>query len=62
MEHALKARRRSRTDRVNQHEQTHAVPHKDFSDLYEKMSGKGESAGEAHLKAWIAAAAQKNAL
>eukprot|EP01043_Picozoa_sp_COSAG02_P100138 COSAG02_NODE_36229_length_457_cov_0.997207_2_plen_68_part_01 len=27
-----------------------AVPHKDFSDLYEKMSGKGESAGEAHLR------------
>jgi hypothetical protein len=25
------------------------VPHKDYSDLYEKMSGKGESAGEAHL-------------
>ena len=25
------------------------VPHKDFSDLYEKMIGKGESAGEAHL-------------
>ena len=24
------------------------VPHKDFSDLYEKMSGKGESASEAH--------------
>ena len=26
----------------------HPVPHKDFSDLYEKMSGKGESAREAH--------------
>ena len=25
------------------------VPHKDFSDLYDKMSGKGESASEAHL-------------
>ena len=24
------------------------VPHKDFSDVYEKMSGKGASAGEAH--------------
>ena len=24
------------------------APHKDFSDLCEKMSGKGESAGEAH--------------
>ena len=24
------------------------VPHKDFSDLYETMSGKGESASEAH--------------
>ena len=26
-----------------------AVPYKDFSDLYEKMSGKGASASEAHL-------------
>ena len=25
------------------------VPHKDFSELYEKMSGKGESASGAHL-------------
>ena len=25
------------------------APHKDFSDLYEKMSGKGESASEAHM-------------
>ena len=25
------------------------APHKDFSDLYETMSGKGESASEAHL-------------
>jgi len=25
------------------------VPHKDFSDFYEKMSGKGESASEAHI-------------
>ena len=25
-----------------------APPHKDFSDLYEKMSGKGASASEAH--------------
>ena len=25
------------------------APHKDFSDLYEKMSGKGESASGAHL-------------
>ena len=25
-----------------------AVPHKEFSDLYEKMSGKGASASEAH--------------
>ena len=24
------------------------APHKDFSDLHEKMSGKGESASEAH--------------
>ena len=24
------------------------VPHKDFSDLYEGMNGKGESASEAH--------------
>ena len=24
------------------------APHKGFSDLYEKMSGKGESASEAH--------------
>ena len=24
------------------------VPHKDFSDLYEKMSGKAASASEAH--------------
>ena len=26
-----------------------AAPHKDFSYLYEQMSGKGESASEAHL-------------
>jgi hypothetical protein len=25
------------------------APHKDFSDLYGKMSGKGASASEAHL-------------
>ena len=25
-----------------------SVPHKDFSDLYEQMSGKGESASEWH--------------
>ena len=25
-----------------------SVPHKDCSDLYEKMIGKGKSAGEAH--------------
>ena len=31
------------------HQHRQAVPHKDFSDLYEKMSGKGESASEAHL-------------
>ena len=28
---------------------SNSVPHKDFSDLCEKMSGKGESASEAHL-------------
>ena len=28
-----------------------AVPHKDFSDLHEKMSGKGQSASEAHRSA-----------
>ena len=27
-----------------------SAPHKDFSDLYEKMSGKGESASEAHRR------------
>eukprot|EP01044_Picomonas_judraskeda_P023737 COSAG03_NODE_6317_length_1079_cov_6.039796_1_plen_83_part_10 len=27
---------------------TRPVPHKDFSELYEKMSGKGASAREAH--------------
>jgi hypothetical protein len=27
-----------------------SVPHKDFSDLYEKMSGKGESASGAHRR------------
>jgi hypothetical protein len=27
---------------------TSPVPHKDFSDSYDKMSGKGESASEAH--------------
>jgi hypothetical protein len=26
-----------------------AAPHEDFSDLYEKKGGKGESAREAHL-------------
>ena len=25
------------------------VPHKHFSDLYEKLTGKGASAGEAHV-------------
>ena len=32
------------------------APHKDFSELYERMSGKGESASEAHPRP--AAAAQ----
>ena len=27
----------------------HRLPHKDFSDLYEKMSAEGESASETHL-------------
>ena len=40
--HSLRARRE---DRVG----TAPVPHKDFSDLYGKMSGEGASAGEAHL-------------
>ena len=36
-----------------------SVPHKDFSDLYEKTSGKGASASEAHRSArspWLSRA------
>eukprot|EP01044_Picomonas_judraskeda_P021109 COSAG03_NODE_4882_length_1404_cov_159.567816_2_plen_78_part_00 len=41
-------RRLSHTDR-HVSSLSQPAPHKDFSDLYEKMSGKGESAREAHL-------------
>ena len=36
-----------------------AAPHKDFSDLYEKMSDKGARASQAHLGGWLAAASQQ---
>ena len=39
------AQRRERRD-----EDVEPAPHKDFSDLYEKMSGKGDSASEAHRR------------
>ena len=38
----------ARTSRSNSDETASSVPHSDFSDLYEKMSGKGASASESH--------------
>ena len=41
---------RGREERVDAVELGVPAPHKGFSDLYEKMSGKGESASEAHRR------------
>ena len=38
-----------------------SAPHKDFPDLYEKMSGKGECAGEAHRHQAAASSAASRA-